>query len=50
LAMQGLVTVFGGTGFVGRQVVRALAKRGLRVRVAARRPGRGSATGAATSP
>lgn len=39
--MQGLVTVFGGTGFVGRQVVRALAKRGLRVRVAARRPGRG---------
>jgi uncharacterized protein YbjT (DUF2867 family) len=39
--MQGLVTVFGGTGFVGRQVVRALAKRGLRVRVAARNPGRG---------
>jgi NADH dehydrogenase len=41
LAMQGLVTVFGGTGFVGRQVVRALARKGLRVRVAARRPGRG---------
>lgn len=39
--MQGLVTVFGGTGFVGRQVVRALAKRGLRVRVAARNVGRG---------
>ncbi len=39
--MQGLVTVFGGTGFVGRQVVRALAKRGLRVRVAARNPGKG---------
>jgi NADH dehydrogenase len=36
--MQGLVTVFGGSGFVGGQVVRALAKRGLRVRVAVRRP------------
>jgi uncharacterized protein YbjT (DUF2867 family) len=39
--MQGLVTVFGGTGFIGRQVVRALAKKGLRVRAAARQPGRG---------
>lgn len=39
--MQGLVVVFGGTGFVGAQVVRALAKRGARIRVAARRPGRG---------
>ena len=39
--MQGLVTVFGGSGFVGAQVVRALAKRGLRVRVAVRNPGRG---------
>ncbi|NBU27309.1 MAG: complex I NDUFA9 subunit family protein [Caulobacteraceae bacterium] len=39
--MQGLVTVFGGTGFVGRQVVRALARKGLRVRAAARQPGRG---------
>jgi uncharacterized protein YbjT (DUF2867 family) len=36
--MQGLVTVFGGSGFVGKQVVRALAKRGMRVRVAVRRP------------
>ena len=35
----GLVTVFGGSGFVGAQVVRALAKRGWRVRVAVRRPG-----------
>jgi len=39
--MQGLVTVFGGSGFIGSQVVRALAKRGLRIRVAVRRPGRG---------
>lgn len=33
-----VVTVFGGSGFVGRHVVRALAKRGYRVRVAVRRP------------
>ncbi|HEX5775108.1 MAG TPA: complex I NDUFA9 subunit family protein [Caulobacteraceae bacterium] len=39
--MQGLVTVFGGTGFVGHQVVRALAKRGYRVRAAARNEGAG---------
>lgn len=36
--MRGLVTVFGGSGFVGRSVVRALARRGWRVRVAVRRP------------
>lgn len=36
--MQGLVTVFGGGGFVGRHTVRALAKRGHRIRVAVRRP------------
>src|SRR5687768_11860104 len=35
--MHGLVTVFGGSGFIGKQVVRSLAKRGLRVRVAVRR-------------
>ena len=39
--MQGLVTVFGGSGFIGAQTVRALAKRGFRVRAAMRRPGRG---------
>lgn len=33
-----LATVFGGSGFVGRYVVRALAKRGWRVRAAVRRP------------
>jgi NADH dehydrogenase len=41
MTMQGLVTVFGGTGFIGRQVVRALAKRGYRVRAAARNEGQG---------
>ncbi|WP_213775516.1 complex I NDUFA9 subunit family protein [Bradyrhizobium sp. dw_78] len=33
-----LVTVFGGSGFLGRHVVRALCKRDYRVRVAVRRP------------
>ena len=36
----GLVTVFGGSGFVGSQVVQALARRGWRVRIACRRPDR----------
>jgi NADH dehydrogenase len=39
--MMGLVTVFGGSGFVGAQIVRALARKGARVRVAVRNPGRG---------
>lgn len=36
--MSKLVTIFGGSGFVGRYVARALAKEGWRVRVAVRRP------------
>lgn len=34
----GLVTVFGGSGFIGAQAVRALARDGWRVRVAMRNP------------
>ena len=33
-----LITVYGGSGFLGRHVVRALAKRDYRIRVAVRRP------------
>ena len=33
-----LVTVFGGSGFLGRHLVRALCKQGYRIRVAVRRP------------
>jgi len=36
--LETLVTVFGGSGFLGRHVVRALAQRGYRIRVAVRRP------------
>jgi NADH dehydrogenase len=33
-----LITIFGGSGFLGRHVVRALANEGYRIRVAVRRP------------
>ncbi|MGA0777095.1 MAG: complex I NDUFA9 subunit family protein [Gemmobacter sp.] len=36
--MSGLVTIFGGSGFVGRYVARRMAQAGWRVRVAVRRP------------
>lgn len=36
--MTKLVTIFGGSGFVGRQVSRLMAREGWRVRVAVRRP------------
>ncbi|MGA0605771.1 complex I NDUFA9 subunit family protein [Phenylobacterium sp. VNQ135] len=39
--MQNLVTVFGGSGFVGNQAVRQLARAGWRVRVAVRNPNLG---------
>jgi NADH dehydrogenase len=38
IPLETLVTIFGGSGFLGRHVVRALAKRGYRIRVAVRRP------------
>ena len=39
-AAPGLITIFGGSGFVGGQVVQALARRGWRIRIAVRRPDR----------
>ena len=36
--MSKLVTIFGGSGFVGRYIARRMAREGWRVRVAVRRP------------
>ncbi len=36
--MSGIVTVYGGSGFVGRHIARHIAREGWRVRVACRRP------------
>jgi uncharacterized protein YbjT (DUF2867 family) len=36
--LETLVTIFGGSGFLGRNVVRALCKRDYRIRIAVRRP------------
>ncbi len=38
LGNNSVVTIFGGSGFVGRYVVQALAKAGCRIKVAVRRP------------
>jgi NADH dehydrogenase len=38
IIMSKLVTIYGGSGFVGRYIVRRMAKAGWRVRVAVRRP------------
>lgn len=40
MTVQGgkLVTIFGGSGFIGTQLVQDLARRGYRIRVAVRRP------------
>lgn len=38
MSNKGLVTIFGGSGFVGRHLVQQLAKEGYRIRIAVRRP------------
>ena len=35
---KALVTIYGGSGFIGRHLVGAIAKTGARMRVAVRRP------------
>ena len=38
MATRSVATVFGGSGFIGRYIVKRLAKKGFVVRVAARDP------------
>ena len=38
LNSSALITIYGGSGFLGRNVVRAIAKTGARMRIAVRRP------------
>ena len=38
LEQNSLITIFGGTGFLGRHIVARLAKRGWRLRIVTRRP------------
>src|ERR1700760_4726871 len=39
--MNNLVTIFGGSGFLGRHTVRALARAGWRIKIATRHPNQG---------
>src|SRR5215468_7820049 len=48
-AMTGCITVFGGTGFIGRHLVALLLRSGATVRVAVRHPGRATMAVEATN-